>query len=110
MKIIATQIILIAFWILPVLAVHGQTADSLSANFKNPPAATKPWVYWYWISDHISKDGITKDLEAMAKVGIGEALIGNIDEIKQKGNVKAQIKTMKNIIDNLFIILLLAYF
>ena len=66
-----------------------QTSDSLSFNFKNPPAATKPWVYWYWISDHISKEGITKDLEAMAKVGIGEALIGNIDEIKQKGNVKA---------------------
>jgi len=63
--------------------------DSLLVNFKNPPAATKPWVYWYWISDHISKEGITKDLEAMAKVGIGEALIGNIDEIKQKGNVKA---------------------
>ena len=66
-----------------------QTSDSLSVNFKNPPASTKPWVYWYWISDHISREGITKDLEAMAKVGIGEALIGNIDEIKQKGNVKA---------------------
>ncbi|MDO9257073.1 MAG: glycosyl hydrolase [Bacteroidales bacterium] len=68
---------------------YGQTADSLAINFKNPPTGTKPWVYWYWISDHISKEGITKDLEAMAKVGIGEALIGNIDEIKQKGNVKA---------------------
>lgn len=68
---------------------YGQTADSLAINFKNPPASTKPWVYWYWISDHISREGITKDLEAMAKVGIGEALIGNIDEIKQKGNVKA---------------------
>jgi hypothetical protein len=68
---------------------YGQPFDTLSANFKNPPAYTKPWVYWYWISDHISKEGITKDLEAMSKVGIGEALIGNIDEIKQKGDVKA---------------------
>ncbi|MBM3890839.1 MAG: glycoside hydrolase family 2, partial [Verrucomicrobia bacterium] len=39
---------------------------------------TKPWCYWYWISDNISKEGITRDLEAMARVGIGEALIGNI--------------------------------
>lgn len=70
------------------LSVNAQT-DALSENFKNPPANTKPWVYWYWISDHISKEGITKDLEAMANVGIGEALIGNIDEIKQKGKVKA---------------------
>ena len=68
---------------------YGKTTDTLSINFKNPPAYTKPWVYWYWISDHISKEGITKDLQAMADVGIGEALIGNIDEIKQKGNVKA---------------------
>ncbi len=68
---------------------YGQTTDTLSVNFKNPPASTKPWVYWYWISDHISREGITKDLEAMSKVGIGEALIGNIDEIKQKGDVKA---------------------
>ena len=89
MKIIAKHITLVAIWTLSVLSIKGQTADSLSANFKNPPVATKPWVYWYWISDHISKEGITKDLEAMAKVGIGEALIGNIDEIKQKGDVKA---------------------
>ena len=72
-----------------VFSFTNAQTDTLSDNFKNPPAETKPWVYWYWISDHISKEGITKDLEAMAKVGIGEALIGNIDEIKQKGKVKA---------------------
>ena len=53
-------------------------ADPLAAGFAQPPDQTKPWCYWYWISDNISKEGITKDLEAMARVGIGEALIGNI--------------------------------
>ena len=53
-------------------------ADQLEAGFANPPAQTKPWCYWYWISDNSTKAGITKDLEAMARVGIGEALIGNI--------------------------------
>ncbi len=52
--------------------------DSLERGFLNPPESTRPWCYWYWISDHISRDGITKDLEAMRRVGIGEALIGNI--------------------------------
>lgn len=80
--------IITIYFLAAFLFVNAQT-DTLSTNFKNPPAATKPWVYWYWISDHITKEGITKDLEAMAKVGIGEALIGNIDEIKQKGEVKA---------------------
>lgn len=50
----------------------------LEAGFFNPPSETKPWCYWYWISDHMSKEGITRDLEAMARVGIGEALVGNI--------------------------------
>jgi len=99
MKTILKQVFLIALWTLSVFTLKSQTADSLSVNFKNPPAATKPWVYWYWISDHISKDGITKDLEAMAEVGIGEALIGNIDEIKQKGNVKALTEEWFQMID-----------
>lgn len=47
-------------------------------QFLNPPQEVKPWTYWYWINNHISKDGITKDLETMANLGIGAALIGNI--------------------------------
>lgn len=54
------------------------TRDEMARNFATPPDSVKPWVYWYWISDNISKEGITRDLEAMARVGIGEALIGNI--------------------------------
>ena len=57
-------------------AVHG--SDRLAEGFASPPAQTKPWCYWYWISDNLSKEGITRDLEAMARVGIGEALVGNI--------------------------------
>jgi hypothetical protein len=56
----------------------GATSDQLVHGFIHPPDSIKPWVYWYWISDNISREGITRDLEAMARVGIGEALIGNI--------------------------------
>ncbi len=34
------------------------------------------------IDDNISKEGITRDLEAMAKVGIGEAFIGNVTDTR----------------------------
>ena len=54
------------------------TPEMLAEGFINPPDSVKPWVYWYWISDNNTREGITKDLEAMAEVGIGEALIGNI--------------------------------
>ncbi len=59
-------------------AARAPAADNLERGFVEPPAQTKPWCYWYWISDHISREGITRDLEAMARVGIGEVLIGNI--------------------------------
>jgi hypothetical protein len=52
--------------------------QDLRKAFVNPPDSTKPWVYWYWISDHISREGITRDLEMMAELGIGAGLIGNI--------------------------------
>lgn len=71
------------------LSCSRQTGNELEQLFADPPESTKPWVYWYWISDNISKEGISKDLEAMAKVGIGEALIGNIlDESVVRGDVK----------------------
>jgi hypothetical protein len=64
-------------------------ADALADNFRTPPIDTRPWCYWYWISNNISKQGITRDLEAMARVGIGGALIGNIlDPDTPLGDVK----------------------
>lgn len=51
--------------------------ESLDQQFSDPPPQSRPWCYWYWINNHISKEGVTKDLEAMAEVGIGTALIGN---------------------------------
>lgn len=63
-------------------------AGDIERNFKNPPEATKPWVYWYWISSHITKEGITKDLQAMHDAGIGEAFISNVnDESVKPGDV-----------------------
>ena len=68
----------------------GAQADPLEAGFVNPPPSTQPWCYWYWISDNISREGITRDLEAMKRVGIGQAFIGNIylEDVKI-GDVKA---------------------
>jgi len=46
--------------------------------FTIPPSSAKPNVYWYFLDDQITKEGITKDLEQMKKVGIGGALMFNI--------------------------------
>lgn len=51
---------------------------TLQNHFVNIPDSIQTSVYWYWISGNISKEGVIKDLEAMKKVGINRAFIGNI--------------------------------
>ncbi|MDN3656542.1 glycosyl hydrolase [Ferruginibacter paludis] len=48
--------------------------------FLHPKDAVQTGVYWYWMSGNISKEGVVKDLEAMKKVGINRAFIGNIEQ------------------------------
>jgi hypothetical protein len=51
----------------------------LSEGFINPPDDARPWVYWFWINGNITKEGITADLEAMQRVGLGGVLIMEVD-------------------------------
>ncbi len=55
-------------------------ASTLEQDFQTPPDTTKPGVYWYWINDNVSAEGVVKDLEAMHEIGVGRAFIGNIGE------------------------------
>lgn len=69
--------------------VRQDSFSEVRSSFASPPDSIKPFVYWYWVSDNISREGITRDLESMAKVGIGEAFIGNIGlETVAYGEVK----------------------
>src|SRR5690242_1979482 len=61
----------------------------LETGFIQPPASIQTSVYWYWMSDNISKQGVIKDLHAMKSVGINRAFIGNIGyETTPYGKVK----------------------
>ncbi len=61
------------------------TAQELKDGFANPPASARPWVYWFWINGNLTKEGITSDLEAMQRVGIGGVLIMEVDGTPQGG-------------------------
>lgn len=47
-------------------------------GFRTIPDSTQIGVYWYWLSDNISKKGVERDLESMKAAGINRAFIGNI--------------------------------
>ena len=59
--------------------------EELAQNFAKPPAAARPWVYWFPLSGNLSKKGITADFEAMARVGIGGVLYMEVDQGAPKG-------------------------
>jgi len=52
--------------------------EVLESGFIIPPDSVQTSVYWYWISDNISKEGVVKDLNSMKEAGINRAFIGNI--------------------------------
>ena len=55
-------------------------AEDLSAQFAAPPAAARPWVYWFWNNGNVTRAGITADLEAMQRAGIGGVIIMDVVE------------------------------
>ncbi len=56
------------------------SVDNLATNFASPPDSARIWVYWFWLNSNITREGITADLEAMKRVGIGGVLIMEVDQ------------------------------
>lgn len=63
------RIVLVA--LLATVELDGQ---DIGQSFRNPPDTARPCVYWFWMNGNISREGITKDLESMKRVGIGGVL------------------------------------
>ena len=55
----------------PLTHASAQEADALSDGFGNPPASSRPRVWWHWMNGNVTEEGIAKDLAWMDRVGIG---------------------------------------
>ncbi len=85
---ISSAIIVILLAILPVTAW-----GDLRTTFAIPRDSVRTSCYWYWLSGHISEQGVVNDLKAMKQAGINTAFIGNMglgagDGIATPGKVK----------------------
>ena len=82
--------IIFVFFVLLSIPAAAQTlsksADNLESRFLNPPTSVKPYVWWHWMGSNFSKEGITKDLEAMKAEGIGGATIFNLSSAVQESH------------------------
>ena len=56
-------------------------SDELAAAFECPPDSAKPDIWWHWMDGSVTKEGITADLEAMRRVGIGSVQIFNLKAV-----------------------------
>ncbi|WP_254070908.1 glycosyl hydrolase [Pedobacter sp. L105] len=48
--------------------------SKVKTGFFNPPAISRPGVYWYFMDGNMNKESMTKDLESMKKAGIGNVI------------------------------------
>jgi hypothetical protein len=65
-----------------------KAAGELERDFARPPDSARPWVYWMWMDGNTSREGLTADLEAMQRAGIGGVIIMEVDVGIQKGPVR----------------------
>ncbi len=63
-------------------------ADDLARDFSNPPDSARPYAFWYWVNGHITREGITADLEGMKQAGMGGVTIFNIGRTFPAGPVR----------------------
>jgi len=68
-------------------AVEAPAGDELDAGFRNPPQSASPRTWWHWMNGNITASGITADLEAMKRVGLGGFQIFNVGSRTVKGPV-----------------------
>ncbi|MFO0984724.1 MAG: glycosyl hydrolase [Planctomycetota bacterium] len=69
------------------LMANGCAQADLAAGFVNPPPSARPHTWWHWMNGNITREGITADLEAMQRIGLGGAQIFNVSESIPDGPV-----------------------
>ncbi|MCB9784283.1 MAG: glycosyl hydrolase [Candidatus Omnitrophica bacterium] len=65
-----------------------QSRGELVDEFRHPPDSARPWTYWFFMDGNVSREGITADLEAMAKAGLGGVILMEVDVGIPRGPVE----------------------
>ncbi len=69
-------------------AAANPTTEEMKAEFAVPPAEARPLTWFHVMSGNMSREGITKDLEAMADAGIGGIVLFHVTQGIPHGTVR----------------------
>lgn len=67
--------------------LHAQSWANLESGFRQPPASSRPKTLLFWMNGNVTRDGLTRDLEALKRVGIGGVFIFDGGTYLPKGPV-----------------------
>jgi len=89
------------FFLLSSFGRASEPGAALERGFLLPPDSARPWVYSFWLNGNVSSNGITADLEAMQRVGIGGVLVMDVDQGTPKGAVMFASPEWRNLFKHL---------
>lgn len=90
---VASLLLCVSILVISSSAAHSAgvspaASTELQAEFRDPPDSARPWVYWFWKNGNISREGITEDLEAMKRVGIGGVILMEVALVTPPGPIE----------------------
>ena len=85
------------------MAVPAVIADDLPSDFRSPPDAARPGVYWYFMDGNQDREEMVADLHAMKKVGIGSVLFLEVDLKMPRGPVPFMSETWQDNVAHSFV-------
>ncbi|MDQ7909025.1 glycosyl hydrolase [Phytohabitans sp. ZYX-F-186] len=69
-------------------------------DYRDPPPSARPYTWWHWMNGNITADGITGDLEAMARAGLGGAMIFDVGTGIPKGPIASLTPAWFDLVDH----------
>src|SRR5437588_12713972 len=87
---ITHQVLLLTVHVLLLVptATAAPRYSTLVRDFQHPPDSARPWVFWFWLNGNVTSNGLTADLEAMKRAGIGGVAIMDVDQGVPKGPIE----------------------
>jgi hypothetical protein len=85
LKLIRTRWVFLIFIFMMVFSCKDRTLQEIEpSGFTSPPDSVRIYAWWHWMVNAISREGITRDLEAMKEQGIAGATILNVGDIMEE--------------------------
>lgn len=83
-------------------AIEDVGPGGMAADFVTPPLEARPWVYWYFMDGNLTAEGMSADLDAMKRAGIGGGIYLEVNIGLPAGPVAFMSDKWQELVTNAF--------